>query len=135
MKFDDSYLIFKADFKHRNWIDWVQSHLMLGPPPYRFKGSISFDYKGLSFSGYDSYSKEDIVFDIKKNDITQLYYGYDDTFSIFQTRGMGMALAPIRFTIDSTEFKGETNLYLVAQLNGVSSDNENVFELLKVWWS
>ncbi len=58
MSIENAYLIFKNDFSHRNWIDWIKSHITLGPPPYRFKGSISFDYDGISFKGYDPHLKE-----------------------------------------------------------------------------
>ena len=135
LKIDKSYLIFKTDFKHRNWIDWIKSHIMLGPPPYRFKGSVLFDNKGLSFSGCDSFLKEVAVFNINKNEISQQYYGYDEAFSTFQTRGMGMSYAPIRFTFESTEFEDETYIYLIAQFNGVSSNNDYVFNQLKAWLS
>ncbi|MEO6347960.1 MAG: hypothetical protein ABIO60_08620 [Aquaticitalea sp.] len=108
---------------------------MLVPPPYRFQGSISFNYDGISFNGYDSQLKENVEFNIAKDEITQLYYGYDETFSTFQTRGMGMTWAPIRFTFDSTKFKNETDLYLVLEFNGISSENQNLFEELKIWLS
>ncbi len=135
MTIENAYLIFKNDFSHRNWIDWIKSHIMLGPPPYRFQGSISFDYNGISFNGYDTHLKENREFNIAKDDITQLYYGYDETFSTFQTRGMGMTWAPIRFTFDSSEIKNETDLYIVTEFNGVYSENKNLFEELKIWLS
>lgn len=53
MKIENAYLIFKEDFKHRDWIDWIKSHIMLSPPPYRFKGSVLFDNNALAFNGYD----------------------------------------------------------------------------------
>ncbi len=135
MTIENTYLIFKNDFNHRNWIDWIKSHIMLGSPPYRFIGSVSFDYDGISFSGYDSHLKENAEFNIAKDEITQLYYGYDETFSTFQTRGMGMTWAPIRFTFDSSEIKNETELYLVTEFNGAYSENQNLFEELKIWLS
>ena len=108
---------------------------MLGPPPFRFKGSISFDYTGISFKGYDFQLEQNVEFNIAKNEITQLYYGYDETFSAFQTRGMGMSWAPIRFTFDSSEIKNDTDLYLISEFDGISSGNQNLFEELKIWLS
>ena len=135
MTVENVYLIFKNDFNHRNWIDWIKSHIMLGPPPFRFKGSISFDYTGISFKGYDFQLEQNVEFNIAKNEITQLYYGYDETFSAFQTRGMGMSWAPIRFTFDSSEIKNDTDLYLISEFDGISSGNQNLFEELKIWLS
>ncbi len=51
----------------------------------------------------------------------KLYYGYDETFSTFKTKGMGMTWAPLRITFDSSEIKNETDLYLVTEFNGVYS--------------
>lgn len=138
MEIDETYLIFKKDFKHRNWIDWIKSHMMLAPPPYRFKGSVLFDYKGITFQGFNTYSKESTQFTIRKKDITQLYYGYDETFSTFQARGMGLTWAPIRITFESTTFfdeDDETELYMVSKFNGAFSDNQILFEELKLWLS
>lgn len=138
MKIDDAYLIFKDDFKSRNWIEWIKSHLMFGPPPYRFKGSIIINHYGLTFMGYDSYTKQDAEFTIRKNQITQLYHGYDATFSQFQTRGMGLTWAPVRITFEPMEFNDnetETDVYIVAKFNGVFSENQTLFEELKRWFS
>ena len=41
---------------------------MMGPPPYRFQGVVSFDCDGISFSGYDSHLKEHVEFNIAKNE-------------------------------------------------------------------
>lgn len=138
MEIDDTYLIFKNDFKLRNWVDRIKSHIMLAPPPYRFKGSILFDNNGITFKGFDAYSKENTEFTIRKDEITQLYYGYDKTFSTFQTRGMGLTWAPIRITFESKKIyyeEVETDLYLVSKFNGAFSENQNLFEGLKLWLS
>lgn len=136
MTIDDAYLIFKDDFKHRNWVDWLAAHIMLAPPPYRFKGSISLKYDGITFNGYDTYLKEEATFNITKGEIIQLYHGYDKTFSLLQTRGLGMGLAPIRIRFDATKFddnENETDLYLVVKYNGIYSGNEKLFEELQNW--
>lgn len=138
MKIHDAYLIFKKDFKNRNWLDWIKAHIMLAPPPYRFKGSVFFDYKGITFKGFDTYLKKDVKFNIRKDEINQLYYGYDKTFTLSETRGMGMGWAPIRIRFDASKFdddEEETDLYLVIKYNGVFSENEKLFEELKLWLS
>jgi len=135
MTIDNAFVIFKNDFSHRNWIDWIKSHIMMAPPPYRFQGAISFTNHNLHFNGYDSQLKENVKFNIDKTEITQLYYGFDETFSSFQTRGMGITWAPIRITFDTNQFENETVLYLVAEFNGVFSENKHLYEDLKLWLS
>lgn len=48
---------------------------------------------------------------------------------------MGITWAPIRITFESTEGKMETDLYLVSEFNGAFSENQNLFEELKLWLS
>lgn len=91
MKIDSAYLISQEDFTPRNWIDWIKSHLILRPPSDRFKRSFLIDYKGITFCGCYDYIKEVTEFTIRKDEITQLYYGYDNTFSTFQTRRTGLS--------------------------------------------
>ena len=126
----NSFLIFKNHFKHRTWLDWIQSHIMYAPPPFRFKGSVTFDVNGISFVGFDIFHDTEVQFNIPKAEIEQLYHGYDETFSTFQTRGSGTTWAPIRF-----KFAHENPLYLISEFNGIYSANEELFEELKMWLS
>lgn len=135
MTIDHAYLIFRNDFKQRSWIDWLKTHISLNPPPYRFKGSIKLDSSGISFIGYDSYLEERSEFNIPKEKITQIYYGYDETYSTFQTRGMGLTWSPIRISFELNFIENEKYLYLSSGFNGVCSTNENVFNQLKIWLS
>jgi hypothetical protein len=126
----NSFLIFKNDFKHRTWLDWIQSQIMLAPPPFRFKGAVTFDANGITFVGYDIFHDEEVQFNIPKNEMKQLYYGYDDTFRRLQSKGMDNTWAPIRF-----KFAHENDLYLISEFNGIYSANEELFEELKMWLS
>ena len=133
MRIENSYLIFKSDFKNRNWLDWIICHVTGAPPPFRFKGAVRFDATGLRFSGYDIYNSEEVNFTIPKGAFTQLYYGFDNTFYRAQTRNFGVGREPIRFTYISPENETEVQLYLVADFNGLYSKNEQLFEELKNW--
>ncbi len=109
---------------------------MLAPPPYRFKGSVAINDAAFTFKGYDEFSNEMVEFNIAKEDINQLYHGYDETFNTFQTRGMGLTWAPIRIRFGSSNVdKEENDLYVVCGFNGAFSKNEALFEQLKIWLS
>ncbi|WP_437396325.1 hypothetical protein [Flagellimonas lutimaris] len=126
----NSFLIFKSDFKHRTWLDWIQSNIVVAPPPFHYKGSITFNASGITFVGYDIFHDEEIQFNIPKEEIEQLYYGYDDTFKTFNTQDNENSWAPIRF-----KFAHENDLYLISEFNGIYSANEELFEELKMWLS
>jgi len=70
MQINNCYLIFKNDFKKRKWWDWIIAHVTGAPPPYRFKGVVSFDHNFLNFSGYDQYLKENAEFSVNKDVFT-----------------------------------------------------------------
>ena len=134
MNLENCYLIFGEDFKNRNWIDWVKSHISLAPPPYRFHGEISLDHDGILFQGMDDYKDSDTEFKIKKDSITQLYHGYDEVFNRYQTRDFGMSYAPIRMQIEKGN-EEMNHLYVISNYNGVTSSNLELFETLKTWLS
>ena len=132
MDFENCYLIYEKDFEQQNWIDWIKNHISLAPPPHRFHGQLHLESNRLLFEGKDKYENEVCEFGIAKNSITQIYHGYDETFNKFQTRGFGLSYAPIRLQLESTASDPQ-NIYLVSNFNGVTSANEQFFEILKKW--
>ncbi|MEH6407075.1 MAG: hypothetical protein V7767_07330 [Leeuwenhoekiella sp.] len=132
MNVENTYLIFKDDFKHRNWVDWVISHVMLGPPPFRLKGALTFTTDGFIFKGYDMFTKENSEFEINKSDIIQLYLGYDKLFRRAQARG-DSSFEPLRIKLNMEN--KETDLYVVSEYNGMTSANTELFEEMKIWLS
>lgn len=128
-----AYLIFSEDFKKRNWIDWLKSHVMGAPPPHRFKGILNFYQDTLTFDGWDAYLQEATNFTIRKEYITQIYHGFDTIFNAFQTRNLELFWTPIRLTLRENEEEEERYLYLVAEFDGLRSANDQVFEELKSW--
>lgn len=134
MVIENCFLIFDKDFEKRNWVDWIKDHVSLAPPPHRFQGEISIEHDGIVFEGIDKYQNADAEFKIKKEYIRQLYHGYDEIFNKFQTRGFGLSYAPIRMKIENDDIESES-VYLVSNFNGISSTNQELFEILKNWLS
>lgn len=130
---EHAYLIFAEDFKKRNWIHWLKSHVMGAPPTHRFKGILQFNQDAMRFEGFDFYKEAPTTFTIPKEQITQIFHGFDKTFNAFQTRNLEQFWAPIRFTLQMTEADQERQLYVVAEWNGLCSANRQVFEELKDW--
>lgn len=135
MILENCYLIFAKDFKKRNWADWIKTQICLAPPPFRFKGHIAIEYDGILFEGYDAYENSNTEFKINKESIRQLYYGYDNVFNKFETKGFGISYAPIRITIENNNNKEAENLYIISDFNGIFSADGELFETLKKWLS
>lgn len=68
---------------------------------------------------------------IPKYDIEQLYYGFDDCYTKFESRSLGFFWMPIRLTISSVE--GIKFLYLIINDSEGRCDNKKWIEVFKNW--
>lgn len=130
MAYSNAYLIYRDDFKNRSFKDWLLSHISFLQPPHRYKGEVDLKSDILCFEIMDTQSKMRKHIEIQKSDIKELEMGYDTTFHVFQTRGLGLGWAPIRITLHSNP---SNPLYLVVGFNGFSSGNREFLGKLKAW--
>ncbi len=127
-------IAFDEDIKSRSWSDWLLAHVSFGKPLYRYEGVLSADYNTLRFQGRDKRSKQNVIFRIGKNEITQLYLGFDKIFNASETRGMGLTWLPLRLTL-LTDDEKERYLYLITNYNFGKTDNQQWFTWLQNWLS
>jgi hypothetical protein len=121
---------FEEDIQSRSWLDWLKAHTSFLQPLHRYEGHLTVYADNLHFSGIDKRTKEEVTFDIYKYQLLQLYLGFDKTFNLSETRGLGFWL-PLRITFLQEE--KEEKLYLITNYNLGFSDNKNCFEFLKIW--
>jgi hypothetical protein len=100
-------------------------------PLHRYKGLIRIDRETLSFFGTERKTGNDFRFVLYRNEIQQLYHGFDDVFNILETRNLGLSWKPLRiaFTRDKTDFL----LYLIINYSLGRTDNGIWMEILKNW--
>lgn len=130
MPYANAYLIYRDDFKNRNLKDWMLSHISFAQPPHRYQGNIGLTNDSFWFNGVDTKLETAYRLDIPKTDIQSIHMGYDATFHVFQTRGLGLGWAPIRITLRSNPLNP---MYLVVDFNGFSSGNRKFLKTLKTW--
>lgn len=123
-------IINKTDFKRRNFFDWLFSHISGSFPPHRYRGTMEITNDSLNFNGADTFLKTESEFTIYKNNIIQVYHGYDDVFSVFQTRGLGLVWAPVRLKLTDGEF-----LYIIAGYDIMGTKNKEFYDFLTEWFS
>lgn len=97
-------------------------HLSFSPPLSRHKGNIQVTAHSISMQEYDN------EFNIELSDITQLYLGFDDSYSRASAKNFGVFWRPLRI-----ELENETLVYLIVDYKNGFSKNGIIFELLKKW--
>lgn len=130
MLYANAYLIYRNDFKYRRFKDCLLSHISFAQPPHRYKGEVDLKSDTLCFEVLDTQSNLRKRIEIQKSDIKELKMGYDATFNLLQTRGLGLGWGPIRITLQSNPLNP---LYLVVGFNGFNSGNRKFLKTLKTW--
>lgn len=127
-------VIFSDDFKQRNFLDWVISHISGSLPPHRYKGEIEITNAFIRFAGTDTQLKAESEFLIERDRIEEVYYGYDEIFNVYQTRGLGLSWAPVR--IKFIDAHGEEKCgYFIAGYDKWGSVNKDFYNFLVEWLS
>lgn len=124
---------FEEDIRTRSWTDWLTAHTSFMKPLHRYEGLVTVYPDRLNFSGIDKRSaiQDNFSFNIYKYQIGQLYYGFDETFHRWETRGHGLTGFPLRLTF--TQNKKEERLYLITNFKAGWWNNTNCFGFLKDW--
>ena len=130
MAYSNAYLIYRDDFKNRSFKDWFLSRISFVAPPHRYAGNAGLTQEVFWFEGLDTKDNTSKRLEIQKSDIKELKMGFDSSFHVFQTRGLGLGWLPIRITLHSNP---SNPLYLVVGFNGFISGNRKFLKSLNTW--
>ncbi|MEO8821726.1 MAG: hypothetical protein ABI374_12835 [Ginsengibacter sp.] len=124
---------FEEDILNRSWEDWLVAHLSFGKPLHRYEGVLTIYTNTLVLIGKEKKTKDEFSLEIYRQEMEQLYLGFDETFNASETRGFGLTWLPLRliFTKDDQIRK----LYLIINYSFGKTDNKEYFEFLKQWVS
>ena len=127
-------IIFKDEFKQRSFYDWLVSHISGSLPPHRYIGNLELTRGFIKFTGIDTQLNAETEFLILKDSIEEVYHGYDETFNVTQTRGLGLGWAPVRIKfVDNNE--KENVAYFITGYNAWRSTNQDFYNFLMDWLS
>jgi len=127
-------IIFKDEFKQRSFYDWLVSHISGSLPPHRYIGNLELTRGFIKFTGIDTQLNAETEFLILKDSIEEVYHGYDETFNVTQTRGLGLGWAPVRIKfVDNNE--KENVAYFITGYNAWRSTNQDFYNYLIDWLS
>ena len=126
-------IIFKENLKTRTILDWISSHLSGALPPHKYKGILQISSDRLYFEGIDVKTDQNAEFSIPRYSIEQVFHGYDNSYSILQTRGLGLNWAPVRikYNIDD-DIK---TVYIITGYEKPGTTDKEFYEFLKEWLS
>jgi len=127
-------IIFQDEFKQRSFFDWLVSHISGSLPPHRYKGNVELTNGFIKFIGNDTKLNIETEFLILKDNIEEVYLGYDETFNITQTRGLGLGWAPIRIKFVDND-KQENVAYIITLYSRWRTANKDFYNFLIEWLS
>jgi hypothetical protein len=122
---------FEEDILSRSWLDWISAHISFGMPLHRYEGQLNIFPDKLNLTGIDKKTGKGVVLEIYKNQIEQLYLGFDEYYNAGETRGIGLWWLPLRLIF--TQNDKLEKLYIITNYNFGWSDNKSYYEYLKDW--
>ncbi|OFY86437.1 MAG: hypothetical protein A3F72_11615 [Bacteroidetes bacterium RIFCSPLOWO2_12_FULL_35_15] len=128
-----SFLASSEDLKNRTFQDWLSAHYSFGSPLHRYDGELILSKDQLHYIGIDTKNNNsEFSAIIYKYQIEQIYLGFDDVFTVSESRSLGLKWKPIRIKIVKNGI--EENLYFITYLeNGFNT--EEWFNILISWLS
>lgn len=127
-------LVFEEELEKRSFLEWLASHVAGSLPPHRYLGNVELTGRFIKFIGKDTQLNAETDIFIERSSITEVYHGYDDTYNIFQGRGIGLIWAPVRI-----KFKDASDLekvaYFIVGYNSWGTSDKEFYTLLVKWLS
>lgn len=127
---------FEEDILSRSWLGRLAAHISLGKPLHRYEGRLTVHDNFIEMAGKDKKTKKDFYLEIYKYEIEQLYLGFDEAFTVSETRGLGLTAfswLPLRILFRKND--EERKLYLIINYQFGKTGNREYFEFLKQWIS
>jgi hypothetical protein len=132
MIFESPALIaFREDIENRTFSDWVIAHTSFMKPLHTYSGTIRIEENIFMFSGFAKKNEQEFQFRIFRNEVEEIYHGYDDVFAIYETRNLGLGWKPLRITYMQNE--KITQMYLIVNYSWGRTDNSIWLEIFKNW--
>lgn len=114
-------------------IDWLIAHTSFAKPLHRYEGELTLSKDSIYFEGTDKKEKQRYNLTIRKNQVEDIFYGFDDVFRRGEDRAAGISFQPLRIRVKQN---GSVNsIYFVIGFQRVlrTSDNKEWYQELNRW--
>ena len=124
---------YEEDLDNRGMIEWVEGSPSLNTLN-RYEGDLTLFDDQLVFEGVDNETKQDFIIKINRDEIEEIYFGFDDAFeNRVAEEENEIYFEPLRITF----FKEGIDrvIYLLTEFDPVSktADNKDWYEDLEEW--
>ncbi|KXA95598.1 hypothetical protein AKJ36_00200 [candidate division MSBL1 archaeon SCGC-AAA259I07] len=115
----------EEDLQTRGLVDWLRAHTSFLKPLHRYDGELRLEE---DTRGGGKYRLE-----LDREDVTDLYHGFDEEFRRREDRSIGTRFEPLRVRYEGDE--RERTMYLVTDFSRLtrSSKNREWYEALREW--
>ncbi len=124
-------LSFREDIENRGFLDWIMAHTSFMKPLHTYTGIIRIEGNVFMFSGFAKKTEEEFQVRFFRKEMEEIYHGYDDVFTIYETRNLGLGWKPLRITFRQNE--RIIQMYLIVNYSLGRTDNSIWLEILKNW--
>jgi hypothetical protein len=124
---------FEQDILERGLLSWLRNHTSFVTPSHRYEGNISLRENTMVLQGRDKQTNADWYLEVVKEEITDVFLGFDDVYRKREERSMGIAFQPLR--VRFTKSGEEHSMYLLIDVNRWTRGNRNGewFERINAW--
>lgn len=133
LKKDNVLLAYKEDIRKKGVIDWLRAHTSFLKPMHRYDGEIILMEKELVLDCEDKDEGKDFTESIKKDELTDVHLGFDETFRKSDDRSGGLTFRPLR--IKYTKNGKEETVYIITGFSRLkrTTNNESWYEAILKW--
>lgn len=137
MKKDVALMSHKKEWEKRGFLNWVAGWRSSREWKHRYEGELRLEEEKLVFEGVDKKEGERYRKEISREDVTDIYHGFDRVFRRRDAPSLGtlfgIGFKPLR--VSFREGDEERSLYLIIGFNRstASSNNKEWKEQLEKW--
>jgi hypothetical protein len=132
-KSGNALMAFEDDIRKRGVVDWLIAHTSFAKPLHRYEGVITLLNDRILFEGKDMKAKQRYAIAIRREEVEEIAYGFDDIFRRGEDRALGISFQPLRIRIRRNGTI--STAYLIMEYRRVlrTSNNGEWFRELKKW--
>lgn len=90
---------FQTDIQHKGAADWLAAHTSFCLPLHHYEGAITINSNELTLKGVHKSTSEASVVVVKPADIVDVCLGFDECYTKWDDRSLGLTFKPLRLHI------------------------------------
>ncbi|PTT00493.1 hypothetical protein DBR11_09785 [Pedobacter sp. HMWF019] len=105
--------------QEKSWLKSIMGLFSFVPPLHAHEGKVCLSERSLEITGDENLS-------LPLHSIEEVYLGFDDVFPASSVKNFGLFWQPLRLRFNNDEV-----IYMIADYNGIKTNNQIWYETLK----